>query len=96
MKLGQTSSPIPARARHWTAADEFAIDGPNWHGDTPKGIDKVFRSETDLILTLGRTALNGASDVKNVEAIQYDYPYRASSPVTSFPILPTLGVKGTW
>ena len=33
---------------------------------------------------------------KNTEAIQYDYRYRASSPVTSFPILPTLGVKGSW
>lgn len=32
----------------------------------------------------------------NVEAIQYDYRYRKSSPVTSFPILPTLGLKGTW
>jgi TonB family protein len=33
---------------------------------------------------------------KNVEAIQYDYRYRQSSPVTGFPILPTLGLKGTW
>jgi len=33
---------------------------------------------------------------KNVEAVQYDYRYRNSSPVTSFPILPTMGVKGTW
>jgi TonB family protein len=33
---------------------------------------------------------------QNVEAIQYDYRYRESSPVTSFPFLPTLGVKGTW
>jgi TonB family protein len=33
---------------------------------------------------------------KNVEAVQYDYRFRNSSPVTSFPILPTLGVKGTW
>jgi len=33
---------------------------------------------------------------KNTEAVQYDYRYRDSSPVTSFPILPTLGVKGTW
>lgn len=33
---------------------------------------------------------------KNTEAIQYDYRYRESSPVTSFPILPTLGVRGTW
>ncbi len=33
---------------------------------------------------------------KNVEAYQYDYRFRQRSPVTSFPILPTLGVKGTW
>jgi TonB family protein len=33
---------------------------------------------------------------KNVEALQYDYRFRNSSPVTGFPILPTLGVKGTW
>ncbi|HEY4240889.1 MAG TPA: TonB family protein [Kofleriaceae bacterium] len=32
----------------------------------------------------------------NVEAIQWDYRYRESAPVSSFPILPTLGVKGTW
>ena len=35
-------------------------------------------------------------DRANVEAIQYDYRYRQSSPITSYPILPTLGVKGTW
>ncbi len=33
---------------------------------------------------------------QNVEAVQYDYRFRNSSPVTSFPFLPTLGVKGTW
>ena len=36
------------------------------------------------------------TNATNVEAIQYDYRYRNTSPVTSFPILPTLGVKGTW
>lgn len=35
-------------------------------------------------------------NAKNVEAIQYDYRFRHSSPITSFPILPTLGVRGTW
>ena len=33
---------------------------------------------------------------KNTEAVQYDYRYRERSPVTGFPILPTLGLKGTW
>ena len=36
------------------------------------------------------------TNATNVEAIQYDFRYRQSSPVTSFPILPTLGVRGTW
>ena len=27
---------------------------------------------------------------------QYDYRYRESAPVTGFPILPTLGLRGTW
>lgn len=35
-------------------------------------------------------------NTKNVEAIQYDYRFRHSSPITSFPFLPTLGVRGTW
>lgn len=35
-------------------------------------------------------------NTKNEEALQYDYRYRQSSPVTSFPILPTIGVRGTW
>ena len=33
---------------------------------------------------------------QNVEATEYDYRYRESAPVTSFPILPTLGLRGTW
>jgi len=32
----------------------------------------------------------------NYEGIDYDYRYREKSPVTSFPILPTVGVRGTW
>jgi hypothetical protein len=32
----------------------------------------------------------------NVEAYQYDYRFRDRAPVTSYPILPTLGVRGSW
>jgi hypothetical protein len=35
-------------------------------------------------------------NVKNVEAIQYDYRFRESAPVTSIPFLPTIGVRGQW
>ncbi|MCG8423617.1 MAG: hypothetical protein MJE77_37440, partial [Proteobacteria bacterium] len=35
-------------------------------------------------------------NAENVEAIQYDYRFRESSPVTSVPLLPTLGIRGQW
>jgi len=59
----------------------YLFAGPNWHGETPKGIDKVFRSETDFILTLGRTALNGPGDVSAMQAIQKQYRL---TPLSSF------------
>jgi TonB family protein len=36
------------------------------------------------------------TNATNVEATQWDYRYRESAPVTGFPILPTLGLRGTW
>lgn len=33
---------------------------------------------------------------KNSEGTDYDYRFRESTPVTSFPIFPTIGVRGTW
>jgi TonB family protein len=36
------------------------------------------------------------ANFENVEATEYDYRFRESSPVTSFPLLPTLGIRGTW
>ncbi len=35
-------------------------------------------------------------NTKNVEATQWDYRYRESSPVTGVPFVPTLGVRGQW
>ncbi len=36
------------------------------------------------------------TNATNVEGIQYDYRYRQSSYITSYPFLPTLGIRGTW
>ena len=50
---------------------EFTLfAGPNWKGDIPPGIKTVFRSETDIVLALARTALNGPDDVAAVKAVQ--------------------------
>ena len=35
-------------------------------------------------------------NTENEEGIQYDYRFRNSSPITSIPFLPTLGVRGQW
>jgi hypothetical protein len=59
----------------------YLLAGPDWHGQTPPGIDKVFKSETDLIMTLGRTALDGPSDVAQVVRIQEQYKL---APLSSF------------
>ena len=51
----------------------FLIAGPDWQGKPPKGIDKVIRSETELVLAIYRTQLFNPSDIDNVKAIQAEY-----------------------
>jgi len=54
-------------------AGKYLIAGPNWKGETPKGIDKVLRSETDLIFLLGRTQLHSPADIPTLKKIQAQY-----------------------
>jgi hypothetical protein len=54
-------------------AGNYLFVGPNWKGDVPKNIKKVFRAETDFIGTLTRTELFGPDDVAAVQAIQAQY-----------------------
>lgn len=51
----------------------FLIAGPNWKGETPKGIAKVMRSETELALAAYRTQLFNLADLDNVKKIQAGY-----------------------
>jgi len=51
-------------------AGNYLFVGPRWKGEAPPGIKKVFRSETDIIVTLTRTALNGPDDVDALKAVQ--------------------------
>lgn len=52
---------------------KYLIAGPDWKGETPKGINKVLRSETNLIFLVGRTQLHDPSDVANLKKIQAQY-----------------------
>jgi hypothetical protein len=52
-----------------TAANRFAIVGPNWAGTLPAGLQE-FRSPTNTVWILGRTQTNGPADYAAVHAIQ--------------------------
>lgn len=54
-------------------AGKFMVAGPNWKGETPKGIKKVFRSETDYIVAIYRTQLFSPADIDRVKTIQAGY-----------------------
>lgn len=51
----------------------FMVAGPSWNGETPQGIDKVSRSETELVLAIYRTQLFNAADLENVKKVQSGY-----------------------
>lgn len=52
---------------------KYLLAGPNWHGETPPGVEQVIRSSTDLAFVLYRTQLFGPSDLDNVRKIQAGY-----------------------
>ncbi len=60
-------------------AGNYLFAGPNWKGDVPAGITKVFRSETDIIGTLTRTSVDGEDDIPNLRAIQHHYVFKPLS-----------------
>lgn len=51
----------------------FLVAGPNWDGETPEGITKVFRLDTSLALAAYRTQLFNPEDIENVKRVQAGY-----------------------
>lgn len=51
----------------------FLIAGPYWNGPTPKGVKKVIRSETELVLAPYRTQLFNSDDIDNVKKVHAGY-----------------------
>jgi hypothetical protein len=54
-------------------AGDYMVVGPEWQGETPSGIKKVFRSGTQFSVTGIRTQLFTADDMPNVIAVQAGY-----------------------
>jgi hypothetical protein len=59
----------------------FLIAGPGWKGETPKGVKKVLRCETDLTLAVYRTQLFNPGDIDNVRKVQAGYKVQTLSGV---------------
>src|SRR5438093_6431857 len=57
-------------------AGSYLIAGPNWKGEPPKGVKKVIRSETELVLAAYRTQLFNTGDIGNVKKVQAGYKDR--------------------
>jgi hypothetical protein len=60
-------------------AANFLVAGPGWKGETPKGIKKVYRSETQFIMPIYRTQLFNPGDIDNVKKVQAGYKVQTLS-----------------
>lgn len=69
-------------------AGDYIIAGPDWQGQPPAGITKVFRSTTQYAIDLFRTQLFGADDMPNVTQIQDAYQVRPLSAFLQQPAPP--------
>lgn len=52
---------------------KYLLAGPDWKGETPKGISKVIRCETRFIIALIRTQLFNPEDLEKVKKVQSGY-----------------------
>lgn len=94
---------IGARATG-SAPGHYMVVGPDWKGETPAGIKKVFTSTTPFSLSLFRTQLFNPKDIGNVEKLQAGYkaqplsaflkqPAPQAAPAVNFLPATTAGIK---
>jgi hypothetical protein len=69
-------------------AGTYMVAGPDWNGETPPGIKKVFHSRTQFPFALFRTQLFNPADMPNVEKIQSDYKVQPLSAYLKQPAPP--------
>jgi hypothetical protein len=69
----------------------YLVAGPRWSGaETPAGIAKVFRCETDFSLAIYRTQLFSPADIANVKKVQAGYKLQTLSKFAKKPAPPAL------
>ena len=74
-------------------AGNYLVVGPDWNGEAPSDIKKVFRSSTQFSLALFRTQLFSLDDIGNVKKVQAGYwvetlsSYRQETPPQPAPTI---------
>jgi hypothetical protein len=63
----------------------FMVAGPNWKGEKPPGVSKVFCSETEFAFAFYRTQLFNPADLDNVRAVQAGYRVQTLSEFLGVP-----------
>ncbi len=66
----------------------YMVAGPDWKGDAPAGVAKVFRSETQFGLVIYRTQLFSPGDIDKVKKIQAGYRVQTLSAFLKQPAPP--------
>src|SRR4029078_2551862 len=56
-----------------TEPGDYLIAGPDWKGEAPAGIKKVFHSSTPFTITIYRTQLLNPADIANGEKVHAGY-----------------------
>jgi hypothetical protein len=69
-------------------AGDYMVAGPDWKGEAPSGIKKVFRSSTQFSAVAYRTQLFNSEDMPNVVKIQAGYKVRPLSQYLKQPTPP--------
>jgi hypothetical protein len=69
-------------------AGNYLVVGPDWKGETPAGIKKVFRSSTQFSAAAYRTQLFNPADMPNVVKIQAGYKVQPLSAYLKQPAPP--------
>jgi hypothetical protein len=70
-------------------AGDYMVAGPDWKGETPAGIKKVFRSSTQFAIAGYRTQLFNPADMPKVVKVQAGYKVQPLSAYLKQPAPPT-------
>ncbi|MBP7233054.1 MAG: DUF1254 domain-containing protein [Syntrophaceae bacterium] len=75
-----------------TQSGKYLIAGPRWRGNVAPGLTGILRVESDFIMLLGRTAVNGPYDLEAAHALQDQYKLYPLSDYThdTPPVVPDL------